>query len=98
MLTSLKHTDTSRGFPTLVVGLSKLILVTSLWPVEVRRSDATLAMWLLLDDAFNEASDSSVASLISEGIAKPTVLGCKPSLRPVTNSVDNIVSSEAGIY
>ena len=30
MLTSLKHNDMSRGFPTLVVGLSKLILVTSL--------------------------------------------------------------------
>lgn len=64
----------------------------------VRRSDAKLAMLLLLDDAFNEASDSRVASLVGEGIAKPTVLGYKPSLRPVTNSVDHIVSSEADIF
>jgi hypothetical protein len=47
---------------------------------------------------FNEASDSSVASLISEGVAKPTVLGVEPSLRPITNSVDNIISSEADIF
>jgi hypothetical protein len=47
---------------------------------------------------FNEASDSNVASLISEGIAKPTVLGCETSLRPITNSVEHILSSEADIF
>jgi len=47
---------------------------------------------------FNEASDSSVASLISEGVAKPTVLRCEPSLRPITNSVDNILSLEGDIF
>jgi len=46
---------------------------------------------------FNEASDSSVASLISEEITKPTVLGCEPSLRQITHSVELILSSEADI-